>query len=103
MGNRKRIKPLYRIALCGYSGEHSMPGGWIEVPWKTAGGYGSQGNGQGRANAARERIWFSPHCSTPKQMRMFYVPNQQNAADAQPRLLSKSVVRPAFHGAPARR
>ena len=24
--------------------------------------YGSQGNGTGRENAARECIWFSPHC-----------------------------------------
>ena len=23
---------------------------------------GSQGNGAGRENAGRERIWFSPHC-----------------------------------------
>lgn len=56
--------PLYRIALCGYAGEHAMPDGWIEVPWKAAGGYGSQGNGQGRENAAKEQIWFSPHCLT---------------------------------------
>lgn len=54
--------PMYRIALCGYAGEHDMPEGWIEVPWKAAGGYGSQGSGKGRENAAKERIWFSPHC-----------------------------------------
>ena len=53
--------PLLRIALCGYAGEHEMPG-WTEVPWKARGGYGSQADGRGRANAARERIWFSPHC-----------------------------------------
>lgn len=54
--------PLMRIALCGYEGEHEMPGDWACVPWKAVGGYGSQGKGKGRANAGRERIWFSPHC-----------------------------------------
>lgn len=51
-----------RIALCGYEGEHAMPGAWECVKWKTAGGYGSQGDDRGRENAGRERIWFSPHC-----------------------------------------
>jgi len=56
--------PLMRIALCGYDIEHggSMPAGWVAMPWKTRGGYGSQGDGAGRENAAREVIWFSPHC-----------------------------------------
>ena len=56
--------PRMRIALCGYEGEHAMPDGWECVPWKARGGYGSQGDaeGAGRANAGRERIWFSPHC-----------------------------------------
>jgi hypothetical protein len=54
--------PLLRVALCGYAGEHEMPLGWRAVDWKARGGYGSQANGRGRANAARERIWFSPHC-----------------------------------------
>lgn len=54
--------PLLRIALCGYEGEHVMPDGWSAYAWKAPGGFGSQGNGSGRANAARERIWFSPHC-----------------------------------------
>ena len=56
--------PQLRIALCGYEGEHEMPGSWECVPWKARGGYGSQGNGNGRLNSARERIWFSPHCLT---------------------------------------
>ena len=30
--------------------------------WKARGGYGSQSDGRGRENAARERIWFSPGC-----------------------------------------
>jgi DNA adenine methylase len=59
--------PLLRIALCGYDGEHPMPDSWECVPWKARGGYGSQAYGAGRANAKRERIWFSPHCLKPEQ------------------------------------
>lgn len=54
--------PMLRIALCGYEGEHAMPETWAEAAWKAHGGYGSQGEGRGRENAGRERIWFSPHC-----------------------------------------
>jgi DNA adenine methylase len=54
--------PLLRIALCGYEGEHPMPSGWTCIEWKAVGGYGSQGQGRGRANARRERVWFSPAC-----------------------------------------
>lgn len=59
--------PRMRIALCGYEGEHAMPDTWECVPWKTRGGYGNQGKGKsaGRANARRERVWFSPHCLGP--------------------------------------
>ena len=39
-----------------------MPASWRAVPWKAKGGYGSQGNGRGRANAGREVLWLSPHC-----------------------------------------
>lgn len=60
--------PQLRIALCGYDGEHAMPESWECVAWKAAGGYGSQGNGRGRENAARERIWFSPHCLRPPSL-----------------------------------
>jgi hypothetical protein len=59
--------PLLRIALCGYAGEHEMPG-WDCVPWKARGGYGSQAEtGRGRDNARRERVWFSPHCTAAHQ------------------------------------
>jgi DNA adenine methylase len=51
-----------RIALCGYEGEHALPDDWECVAWKARGGYGSQSEGAGRANASRERIWFSPNC-----------------------------------------
>ena len=39
-----------------------MPRDWTEIAWKAAGGYGSQGNSQGRDNASRERLYFSPNC-----------------------------------------
>lgn len=48
--------PKFRIALCGYAGEHKPPKGWTVSSWKARKGYGSQ------ANTERERIWFSPHC-----------------------------------------
>ncbi len=58
--------PKLRIALCGYAGEGREPledHGWSLLAWKAKGGYGSQGTGtDGRENAARERVWFSPAC-----------------------------------------
>lgn len=59
--------PLLRICLAGYDGEHQMPATWEVVAWKASGGYGSQVKGRGRANAQRERLWFSPHCLKPEQ------------------------------------
>ncbi len=50
--------PDLRIALCGYAGEHEMPGSWTEHAWKGARGYAAEGN----SNRELERIWFSPHC-----------------------------------------
>jgi hypothetical protein len=60
--------PDLRIALCGYDGEHAMPDSWECVAWKARGGYGSQGDGRGRENAGRERIWFSPACLQPPSL-----------------------------------
>jgi site-specific DNA-adenine methylase len=54
--------PKMRIALCGYEGEHTMPKSWECLAWKAKGGYGSQAVDRNNVNAARERIWFSPHC-----------------------------------------
>jgi DNA adenine methylase len=55
--------PALRIAVCGYEGEYDFPSTWECVQWKANGGYGNQGEStRGRANAFRERIWFSPHC-----------------------------------------
>lgn len=54
--------PDLRIALCGYEGEHEMPG-WTCHAWKAARGYAAEGND----NRERERIWFSPHCLPVEQ------------------------------------
>ena len=56
--------PAVRIVLAGYDGEHNSleREGWRCVAWKANGGYGSQGEQRGRDNAARERLWLSPHC-----------------------------------------
>lgn len=62
--------PMLRIALCGYDGEHDLPG-WTVHAWKTGGGYARNANGRGRANAARERIWFNPHCLDAVQSVLF--------------------------------
>jgi DNA adenine methylase len=53
----------FRIALCGYAGEHEMPPTWECVAWKAHGGYSR--TERGVANRERERIWFSPHCLKP--------------------------------------
>lgn len=63
--------PLLRIALCGYEGEYEMPADWECVAWKAHGGYGSQGDTTGRANARRERVWFSPACLKPGDGPLF--------------------------------
>ena len=64
-GKRKDM----RIALCGYDGDHEMPG-WSCHEWKAHGGYGSQR--EDNENARRERIWFSPHClAHERQTRLF--------------------------------
>lgn len=55
--------PEFRIALCGYQGEHEMPASWECVAWKAHGGYSR--TEQGQANRELERIWFSPHCLRP--------------------------------------
>lgn len=66
------INPDLRIALCGYDGAFDMPADWECFAWKNRGGYGSQGDGAGRENAARERIWFSPACIRPKSTRTLF-------------------------------
>ena len=55
--------PLLRVILCGYEGEHDLPG-WRCVAGQAGGGagYGGQGEGRGRDNSKRERLWLSPGC-----------------------------------------
>jgi hypothetical protein len=69
-GEDKRM----RIALCGYEGEYEMPESWECMEWKARGGYGSQGNGEtnGRDNATKERIWYSPHCVGVEKEAMLF-------------------------------
>ena len=65
-------RPDMRIALCGYDEHEELAGaGWSAHRWKAAGGYGSQGDGAGRANSAREVVWFSPHCVGAAQPGLF--------------------------------
>lgn len=53
--------PRYRIALCGYQGEHAMPDDWTCVYWKAGASYKSS-NGDQNGNRHKERIYFSPGC-----------------------------------------
>jgi site-specific DNA-adenine methylase len=55
---------LMRICLAGYAGEgHEVleQNGWSVVEWRANGGYGNN-SATGKANARKERLWFSPHC-----------------------------------------
>src|SRR6185437_15164782 len=71
-----------RIALSGYDGEHQMPDSWECIAWKARGGYGSQGEGRGRENSGRERIWFSPFCLRPQES-LFHALNSALPSDAE--------------------
>lgn len=58
-------RPDMRIVLAGYEGEHAMPATWAVHAWKAVGGYALQDESEdavGRANSAKERLWFSPAC-----------------------------------------
>ena len=61
---------LLRIALCGYEGEHDMPGNWSTFEWSAGDGFGGQAE-QRTGNGKRERIWFSPACLSSKQRGLF--------------------------------
>ncbi len=58
---------LYKIALCGYDGEHNELEnmGWTVHSWETQGGFANQAKGEsrGKKNRFKERIWFSPFCN----------------------------------------
>ncbi len=66
-----------RICIAGYEGEHDTLEceGWSVEAWSTRGGMAHMGDGRGRANAKRERLWFSPHCLQPAQMGLFGAPS----------------------------
>lgn len=55
--------PLFRIALCGYEGQHEMPDTWECVRWVANGGYGNRR--KNNQNRHRESVWFSPFCLHP--------------------------------------
>lgn len=62
--------PKFRIALCGYEGEHEMPKSWRVMRWKAAGGYAAAaGNTE---NSERERVWFSPFCERPEDQASLF-------------------------------
>ena len=63
--------PLLRIAYCCHDDGRALPSGWTRHAWKAVGGYGSQGDSDGRANAAREVVFFSPHCIGQQQPSLF--------------------------------
>jgi len=58
---------LYKIALCGYDGEHNELEnmGWMVHARKAQGGYANagRGNSRGKENRFKERVWFSPFCN----------------------------------------
>lgn len=62
--------PAYRIVLCGMD-DQTMPDTWRMMRWSRAGGYGSQGNGAGRANASREVLWFNRWCGGVNDLPLF--------------------------------
>lgn len=63
----------FRIALCGYEGEHEMPATWRAFAWSATGAYigGGDNDKAAAVNRHRERIWFSPHCLKPAQTSLF--------------------------------
>ena len=73
-------RPDMRIAFAGYAGEHDFPD-WTAWSWKAAGGYGTQGEGQGRDNASRETIWFSPACLNAREPDLFATAPPADAYD----------------------
>ncbi len=59
---RKDKANKFRIAFCGYRRLYKKKfkaEGWTSISWKGK-GYGVQGDGRGRVNAAEETVWFSP-------------------------------------------
>jgi DNA adenine methylase len=63
-----------RIVLCGYKGEHELPG-WRCVQGKAGSGRGmaNVGTGKGWDNYKRERLWLSPGCLDIEKKDLFSV------------------------------
>ena len=59
-GQRK----THRIILAGYYEEHEslIQEGWRVEKWTAQGGYGNQGNAQGKENREKEALFISPFC-----------------------------------------
>lgn len=67
--------PELRIAVSGYDDGRTAPEGWETFDWdansrQRGAGYGNHSDGQGRENARRERVWFSPGCIKPAAAQM---------------------------------
>lgn len=67
---RHGSRPDARICLAGLD-DQTMPADWQKRTWQRNGGYGNQSDGAGRANAAREVLWFSPGCGQVSDLPMF--------------------------------
>ena len=66
--------PDFRIVLAGYEEYADLVEnhGWWSDGWNARGGYANQGKGQGKENAKRETLYFSPHCiKQPKNATLF--------------------------------
>lgn len=59
-------RDTFRIVVSGYEGSYTrlVDAGWRVEEWKARGGYGvlAKGDSQGKANAKRERLFYSPRC-----------------------------------------
>jgi hypothetical protein len=66
--------PDWRIALCGYQGEHDVleEKGWSVYKWKPIGGFANihseEDRRQGWINKGRERIWFNVSCKNNSEI-----------------------------------
>lgn len=63
-------KPLMRICLAGYEGEHQMPDDWQVFAWNAGEGFGGQADVR-TGNGKKERLWFSPACIANEQGSLF--------------------------------
>jgi site-specific DNA-adenine methylase len=67
--------PRYRIALCGYEGEHDMPADWGVYEWKANAAYqNAAASGANQVNRSKERIWFNRNCAIPDALLQTRLP-----------------------------